>query len=66
MECLKADGYDFSVGIPIDTPITEAERVVSAGKGIGSKENMQLIEIPQVNQKKHGRDIRGKKHFTYH
>ena len=44
VEYLKADGYDFSVGIPIDTPITEAERVVSAGKGIGSKENMQLIE----------------------
>jgi len=41
---LKADGYDFSVGIPIDTPITEAERVVSAGKGIGDKENMKLIE----------------------
>ena len=44
VECLKADGYDFSVGIDIDTPITEAERVVSAGKGIGSKENMKLIE----------------------
>ena len=44
VECLKADGYDFTVGIDIDTPITEAERVVSAGKGIGSKENMKLIE----------------------
>ncbi len=44
VECLKADGYDFSVGIDIDTPISEAERVVSAGKGIGSKENMKLIE----------------------
>ncbi|MGN0736478.1 MAG: FAD-binding protein [Anaerovoracaceae bacterium] len=44
VECLKADGYDFTVGIGIDTPITEAERVVSAGKGIGSKENMKLIE----------------------
>ncbi len=41
---LKKDGYDFTVGIPIDTPITKAERVVSAGKGIGSKENMKLIE----------------------
>lgn len=41
---LKHDGYDFSVGIPADTPISQAERVVSAGKGIGSKENMKLIE----------------------
>ena len=41
---LRKDGYDFSVGIPIDTPIAEAERVVSAGKGIGAKENMKLIE----------------------
>lgn len=41
---LKKDGHDFSVGIPMDTPITKAERVVSAGKGIGSKENMKLIE----------------------
>ncbi len=40
---LKGDGYDFTVGIDIDTPITQAERVVSAGKGIGEKENMQLI-----------------------
>ena len=41
---LKKDGYDFTVGIPIDTPITQAERVVSAGKGIGEKKNMKLIE----------------------
>ncbi len=44
VENLKADGYDFTVGIPADTPIGEAERVVSAGKGIGSKDNMKLIE----------------------
>ena len=44
VEALKKDGYDFTVGIPIDTPIAQAERVVSAGKGIGSKENMELIE----------------------
>ncbi len=44
VEALKKDGHDFSVGIPIDTPIAQAERVVSAGKGIGSKENMVLIE----------------------
>ena len=41
---LKKDGYDFTVGIPLDTPIAQAERVVSAGKGIGEKENMALIE----------------------
>lgn len=41
---LSKDGYDFRVGIPIDTPIAQAERVVSAGKGIGKKENMKLIE----------------------
>jgi electron transfer flavoprotein alpha subunit/rubredoxin len=44
VEALKKDGYDFSYGIDIDTPITKAERVVSAGKGIGPKENMKLIE----------------------
>ena len=44
VEHLKKDGYDFTVGIPIDTPIHEAERVVSAGQGIGAKENMALIE----------------------
>lgn len=43
-EALKEDGYDFTVGIPIDTPIADAERVVSAGKGIGAKKNMKLIE----------------------
>ena len=41
---LQKDGHDFTVGIPIDTPIPQAERVVSAGQGIGSKENMKLIE----------------------
>ena len=39
---LKADGYDFTVGVDIDTPIVKAERVVSAGRGIGSRENMKL------------------------
>ena len=43
-EALKKDGHDFTVGIPSETPIAQAERVVSAGKGIGSKENMKLIE----------------------
>lgn len=43
VEALKADGHDFTVGIDINTPIAQAERVVSAGKGIGSEENMQLV-----------------------
>ncbi|MBZ9633405.1 acyl-CoA dehydrogenase family protein [Clostridium sp. FP1] len=44
VEALKADNYDFTVGIPLDTPITKAERVVSVGLGIGEKQNMKLIE----------------------
>ncbi|WP_160680131.1 acyl-CoA dehydrogenase family protein [Clostridium sp. C8-1-8] len=44
VKALKEDGYDFTVGIPLDTPITKADRVVSAGLGIGSKENIKLIE----------------------
>lgn len=44
VEALKADGFDFTVGIDLDTPIIEADRVVSAGKGIGDKKNMKLIE----------------------
>lgn len=38
VEALKSDGFDFTVGIDPMTPITLADRVVSAGKGIGSKE----------------------------
>ena len=41
---LETDGYDFTVGIPIDTPIPQAERVVSVGRGIGDRENLKLIE----------------------
>ena len=41
---LIEDGYDFSKGIAADTPIVEADRVVSAGRGIGDRENMKLIE----------------------
>ncbi|MEG1576477.1 MAG: acyl-CoA dehydrogenase family protein, partial [Clostridium sp.] len=44
VESLKKDGYDFTVGIDLDTPISKADRVVSAGQGIGSKDNMVLIE----------------------
>ena len=48
VKALKADGYDFTVSIPLDTPISKAERVVSAGLGIGGKENMKLIEALAV------------------
>lgn len=41
---LKKVGHDFSVGIDINTPIIEAERVVSGGKGVGEKANWKLIE----------------------
>lgn len=41
---LKKDGYDFTVGIDPWTRVTEAERIVVAGRGIGDKENMKLIE----------------------
>ena len=44
VDALKADGYDFTVGIDLDTPITKADRVVSAGRGVGKKENMELIK----------------------
>ena len=44
VESLKADGYDFTVGIDLDTPLTKADRVVSAGRGVGKKENMELIK----------------------
>ncbi len=44
VDALKADGYDFTVGIPIDEPINTADRVVSAGMGIGKKENLKLVE----------------------
>lgn len=43
VEALVSDGYDFTVGIDPDTPISKADRVVSAGKGIGEKKNMELI-----------------------
>ncbi|WOC32472.1 MULTISPECIES: acyl-CoA dehydrogenase family protein [Caproicibacterium] len=43
-EALQKDGFDFTIGVPLDTPIAKAERVVSAGKGIGEKKNMALIE----------------------
>ncbi len=48
VENLKSDGYDFTVGIDIDTPIVKAERVVSAGQGIGEKKNMELVKALAV------------------
>jgi alkylation response protein AidB-like acyl-CoA dehydrogenase/rubredoxin len=46
---LQSDGFDFSIGISIDTPIIDAERVVSVGKGIGSKDNMPIaIELAKA------------------
>ncbi len=44
VESLKADGYDFTVGIDINTPIPKADRVVSVGKGIGEEKNMELAK----------------------
>ena len=43
VEALKKDGYDFTVGTDADTPISQADRVVSAGRGIGEKKNMALV-----------------------
>lgn len=43
VESLKADSYDFTVGIAMDTPINQAERIVSVGKGIGEEKNMKLV-----------------------
>lgn len=39
---LQKDGYDFSVGIDLMTPIVDSERVVSMGKGFGG--NKELAE----------------------
>ena len=44
VQALRKDGFDFTVGIPLDTPVNKAERLVSAGQGIGEKANMKLIE----------------------
>lgn len=44
VEALKVDGYDFTVGIDIDTPISKADRVVSVGRGIGEEKNMELAK----------------------
>lgn len=41
---LKKEGIDFSLRVDPAVPIAAAERVVSAGQGIGSIENMELIK----------------------
>lgn len=41
---LKREGIDFSLRVDPAAPIATAERVVSAGQGIGSIENMELIK----------------------
>ncbi|WP_315079537.1 acyl-CoA dehydrogenase family protein [uncultured Clostridium sp.] len=48
VEALKKDGYDFTVGIDINTPISKADRVVSVGKGIGEEKNMELAKALAV------------------
>ena len=48
VEALKSDGYDFTVGIDINTPISKAERVVSVGRGIGEEKNMELARALAV------------------
>lgn len=48
IEALKSDGYDFTIGIDIDTPIPKAERVVSVGRGIGEEKNMELARALAV------------------
>ncbi|WP_108831975.1 acyl-CoA dehydrogenase family protein [Aedoeadaptatus coli] len=37
---LEKDGYDFSVGIDLMTPIVDAERVVSMGKGFNGNRDL--------------------------
>ncbi len=44
VQALKKDGYDFKVGIDIDTPIVEAERVISIGKGIGNARDLDIVK----------------------
>ncbi|MDI9490145.1 MAG: acyl-CoA dehydrogenase [Clostridiaceae bacterium] len=44
VENLKKDGFDFTVGIDLNTPIVDSDRVVSVGKGIGSEDNMELAK----------------------
>jgi len=40
---LKQEGFDFSVRCPVETPIEKADRVVSAGMGVASLNDMKMI-----------------------
>ncbi len=44
VDALKGEDIDLEEVIDVETPIAEAKKVVAAGKGIGEKENMKLIE----------------------
>ncbi|MCL2201965.1 MAG: acyl-CoA dehydrogenase family protein [Oscillospiraceae bacterium] len=44
VEALKADGYDFTIGLDPQTPVSAAGRVVCVGKGIGEKKNLGFAE----------------------
>lgn len=44
VEALKADGYAFDTTVDPYAPVTEVERLVSVGQGIGEKENLALAE----------------------
>jgi len=44
VEALKADGYDFTIGLDPQTSISTAGRVICVGKGIGDADNLQLID----------------------
>lgn len=41
---LKNDGYTFDVKGDANGPLADAKRVVSAGMGLGEKENLKLVE----------------------
>lgn len=44
VNALKEDGYDFTVGIPIDEQINMAERVVSIGMGASSEKDVAAVK----------------------
>ena len=41
---LKNKGFEFNTKADINTPIAQAERVVSVGLGIGTQENIELVK----------------------
>lgn len=44
VDALKKDGYQFDITVDPYAPVTDVERLVSAGQGIGPEENLKLIE----------------------